>query len=123
MTDRENQIESSDVHVVRADGREITLVGTAHISRESADLANYLLERVRIPARLRYTLYRDAVESGSVGTTRHARTRKPSAFTASSIALRATPGFIGGRKTNPTPNHPGAGAAMPRVSSSRASIR
>ena len=47
MADRENQLESSDVHVVRADGREITLVGTAHISRESADLVREVIERER----------------------------------------------------------------------------
>ncbi|MCH7707376.1 MAG: TraB/GumN family protein [Myxococcales bacterium] len=47
MADRENPIESSDVHVVRAGGREITLVGTAHISRESADLVREVIERER----------------------------------------------------------------------------
>ena len=47
MADRENQIESSDVHVIRADGRKITLVGTAHISRESADLVREIIERER----------------------------------------------------------------------------
>ena len=47
MADPENPIESSDVHLVRAGGREITLVGTAHISRESADLVREVIERER----------------------------------------------------------------------------
>jgi pheromone shutdown-related protein TraB len=38
---------SSDVHVVHAGGRQITLVGTAHISRESADLVREVIERER----------------------------------------------------------------------------
>jgi hypothetical protein len=30
--------DSADVQVIAQDGREILLVGTAHVSRESADL-------------------------------------------------------------------------------------
>lgn len=37
----------SDVHVVEVDGREFILVGTAHISRESADLVRTVIERER----------------------------------------------------------------------------
>jgi pheromone shutdown-related protein TraB len=37
----------SDVHVVRVDGREFIIVGTAHISQESADLVREVIERER----------------------------------------------------------------------------
>lgn len=40
-------IASSDVHVVRHGGREFVLVGTAHVSRESADLVRRVIEHVR----------------------------------------------------------------------------
>jgi pheromone shutdown-related protein TraB len=36
-----------DVHVVDVDGREFVVVGTAHISRESADLVRQVIERER----------------------------------------------------------------------------
>ena len=36
---------AGDVHVVRVDGREFVIVGTAHISRESADLVREVIER------------------------------------------------------------------------------
>ncbi|MCK5323505.1 MAG: TraB/GumN family protein [Desulfobulbaceae bacterium] len=38
---------SSDVHVIQLDGREIILIGTAHISRESADLVGRVVENER----------------------------------------------------------------------------
>ena len=38
---------SSDVHVIQLDGREIILVGTAHISRNSADLVSRVVENER----------------------------------------------------------------------------
>lgn len=38
---------ASDVHPVQLDGREILLVGTAHISRESAELARRVIEEQR----------------------------------------------------------------------------
>ena len=37
----------SDVHVVELDGREFILVGTAHVSRESADLVREVIEKER----------------------------------------------------------------------------
>lgn len=37
----------SDVHVLEIDGREIILVGTAHVSRESADLVREVIEKER----------------------------------------------------------------------------
>jgi pheromone shutdown-related protein TraB len=37
----------SDVHVVRVAGREIILVGTAHISRESAEIVRDVIEKER----------------------------------------------------------------------------
>ncbi|NNL84604.1 MAG: TraB/GumN family protein [Myxococcales bacterium] len=39
--------DSSDVHRVEVDGREFVLVGTAHISRESADLAVEVIAQER----------------------------------------------------------------------------
>jgi pheromone shutdown-related protein TraB len=39
--------ERDDVHVVRVDGREFVLVGTAHVSRESADLVREVIESER----------------------------------------------------------------------------
>src|SRR5512145_2853403 len=36
-----------DVHVLEVDGREFILVGTAHVSRESADLVRRVIERER----------------------------------------------------------------------------
>jgi len=35
----------ADVHVLEVDGREIILVGTAHVSRESVDLVRQVIER------------------------------------------------------------------------------
>ncbi|MEC4672433.1 MAG: TraB/GumN family protein, partial [Nitrospirota bacterium] len=35
---------SSDVHVVSVQGKAITLVGTLHVSRESADLVRNVIE-------------------------------------------------------------------------------
>jgi pheromone shutdown-related protein TraB len=35
----------ADVHVLHVDGREIILVGTAHVSRESVDLVRQVIER------------------------------------------------------------------------------
>ncbi len=40
-------VESSDVERLEVGGREIILVGTAHISRESADLVREVIERER----------------------------------------------------------------------------
>src|SRR5258706_15492298 len=37
----------SDVHVLEIDGREFILVGTAHVSRESADLVREVIEKER----------------------------------------------------------------------------
>jgi pheromone shutdown-related protein TraB len=37
----------SDVHVLQREGREILLVGTAHVSRESADLVREVIEKER----------------------------------------------------------------------------
>lgn len=37
----------ADVHVLEVDGREILLVGTAHVSRESADLVREVIEKER----------------------------------------------------------------------------
>jgi len=37
----------SDVHVLQLEGREIILVGTAHVSRESADLVREVIEKER----------------------------------------------------------------------------
>jgi len=39
--------DSADVQVIARDGREILLVGTAHVSRESADLVRELIEKER----------------------------------------------------------------------------
>jgi len=39
--------DSADVQVIAQDGREILLVGTAHVSRESADLVRELIEKER----------------------------------------------------------------------------
>jgi len=39
--------DSSDVHRMQVDGREILLVGTAHISRESVDLVRDVIEEER----------------------------------------------------------------------------
>src|SRR4029453_9138904 len=36
-----------DVHVLEIDGRELILVGTAHVSRESADLVREVIEKER----------------------------------------------------------------------------
>ena len=41
------QPRESDVHAVRVDGREILLVGTAHVSRESAELTRRVIEAER----------------------------------------------------------------------------
>ena len=38
---------SQDVHVIDVDGREFILVGTAHISRESAELVREVIEQER----------------------------------------------------------------------------
>ena len=38
---------SQDVHVLDVDGREFILVGTAHISRESAELVRAVIEQER----------------------------------------------------------------------------
>ena len=38
---------SQDVHVVHVDDREFVLVGTAHISRESAELVREVIEQER----------------------------------------------------------------------------
>jgi pheromone shutdown-related protein TraB len=38
---------SGDIHTLEVDGREFTVVGTAHISRESADLVRETIERLR----------------------------------------------------------------------------
>ena len=38
---------SADVHVLDVDGREILLVGTAHVSRESAELVREVIEKER----------------------------------------------------------------------------
>lgn len=40
----DDPLDSPDVHVVRADGREYVLVGTAHVSQESADLVRRVIE-------------------------------------------------------------------------------
>jgi len=53
MSDEEPQLsaasgrarDSSDVAVIRRDGREFVLVGTAHVSQESADLAHEIIGR------------------------------------------------------------------------------
>jgi pheromone shutdown-related protein TraB len=37
----------SDVHVLEVDGREIVLIGTAHISRESAEIVREVIEKER----------------------------------------------------------------------------
>lgn len=44
MSDDE-QVESGDVHRVEVGGREILLVGTAHVSRRSVDLVREVIER------------------------------------------------------------------------------
>ena len=36
---------AGDVHVLCVDGREIIIVGTAHISRESADLVREVIDK------------------------------------------------------------------------------
>ncbi len=36
-----------DVHVIQVDGREFVLIGTAHVSRESADLVREVIEKER----------------------------------------------------------------------------
>jgi len=41
----DEQEESSDVHRVEVDGRELWLVGTAHVSRRSVDLVREVIER------------------------------------------------------------------------------
>lgn len=41
------QSSSSDVHSLHVDGREILLVGTAHVSRESAELTRRVIEEQR----------------------------------------------------------------------------
>ena len=41
----DEQAESSDVHRVDVDGREIWLVGTAHVSQRSVDLVREVIER------------------------------------------------------------------------------
>lgn len=41
------RIDPSDVRRIEVDGREIVLVGTAHVSRESADLVRDVIERER----------------------------------------------------------------------------
>jgi pheromone shutdown-related protein TraB len=40
-------VHSADVHVVEVGGREFIVVGTAHVSRESADLVREVIERER----------------------------------------------------------------------------
>ncbi len=42
-----NDAYSSDVHIVKVDGREFILVGTAHISQQSVDLVRQVIERER----------------------------------------------------------------------------
>jgi len=37
----------SDVHILQVDGREFIVVGTAHVSRESADLVHEVIEKER----------------------------------------------------------------------------
>ncbi len=44
MSDDE-QVESGDVHRVEVGGREILLIGTAHVSRRSVDLVREVIER------------------------------------------------------------------------------
>lgn len=39
----EQELDSSDVHALTVDGRALVLVGTAHISRESADLVRQVI--------------------------------------------------------------------------------
>jgi pheromone shutdown-related protein TraB len=46
MTDAERSYPS-DVHVIEVDGREFIVVGTAHVSRESADLVREVIEKER----------------------------------------------------------------------------
>jgi pheromone shutdown protein TraB len=36
---------SHDVHLIKKDGREFIIVGTAHISRQSADLVREVIEK------------------------------------------------------------------------------
>ena len=40
----EKKSYSEDVHIIRKDGREFIVVGTAHISRESANLVREVIE-------------------------------------------------------------------------------
>ncbi len=40
-----SHIESPDVHLVKQDGRQFILVGTAHISRESVELVRQVIEK------------------------------------------------------------------------------
>ncbi|HEY5656201.1 MAG TPA: TraB family protein, partial [Myxococcota bacterium] len=40
----ETRDDPADVHVLDVDGREIILVGTAHVSRESVDLVRAVIE-------------------------------------------------------------------------------
>jgi pheromone shutdown-related protein TraB len=47
MTESAARNYPSDVHVLEVDGREIILVGTAHVSRESADLVREVIEKER----------------------------------------------------------------------------
>ncbi len=45
MTETNNNKYNEDVHFVNKDGREFIIVGTAHISRQSADLVREVIER------------------------------------------------------------------------------
>jgi pheromone shutdown-related protein TraB len=40
---RENHLENDNVHRIKRDGREIILIGTAHVSRESAELVERVI--------------------------------------------------------------------------------
>ena len=45
MTETNNNKYNEDVHFVNQDGREFIIVGTAHISRQSADLVREVIEK------------------------------------------------------------------------------
>lgn len=47
MADVEQAADEADIHRVAVDGREFILVGTAHVSRESAELVERVIERER----------------------------------------------------------------------------
>jgi len=47
MTNASQRDYPADVHVLEIDGREFILVGTAHVSRESADLVREVIEKER----------------------------------------------------------------------------